>query len=182
MLECQTVQTIRCHVLQLLIWDILSPVCPNLKIDILQYHQYMYIFLDKKSNQPWRDHESLKVWHLIVIKTVSFNPCPAEPGYTLFCKQCRSRSVGFWRSQLIWICTVCHSECEFISTICIKEFDWLKICKGRGILKYSAGQGLRIKSVGFCDPDWFYLDRIYPKYSDRQAWYNSVDSDLGSDY
>ena len=21
-----------------------------------------------------------------------------------FCKQCRSRSVGFWRSQLIWIC------------------------------------------------------------------------------
>ena len=24
------------------------------------------------------------------------------------CKQCRSRSIGFWRSQLIWICTVCH--------------------------------------------------------------------------
>ena len=24
------------------------------------------------------------------------------------CKQCRSRSVGFWRSQLIWIWTVCH--------------------------------------------------------------------------
>ena len=24
------------------------------------------------------------------------------------CKQCRSRSVGFWRSQLIWICIVCH--------------------------------------------------------------------------
>ena len=71
-----------------------------------------------------------------------FNPCPAEPGCTLFCKQRRSRSVGFWRSQLIWICTVCHSECEFISTICIKEFDWLKICKGRGILIYSAGQGL----------------------------------------
>ena len=23
-------------------------------------------------------------------------------------KQRRSRSVGFWRSQLIWICTVCH--------------------------------------------------------------------------
>ena len=28
------------------------------------------------------------------------------------CKQCRSRSVGFWRSQLIWIYTVCHSVCE----------------------------------------------------------------------
>ena len=36
------------------------------------------------------------------------------------CKQCGSRSVGFWRSQLIWICTVCHSVCEFISTIWIK--------------------------------------------------------------
>ena len=24
------------------------------------------------------------------------------------CNQCRSRSVGFWRSQLIWICTVCQ--------------------------------------------------------------------------
>ena len=27
--------------------------------------------------------------------TKKFNPCPAELGYTLFCKQCRSRSVGF---------------------------------------------------------------------------------------
>ena len=25
-----------------------------------------------------------------------------------FCKQCRSRSLGFWRTQLIWICTVCN--------------------------------------------------------------------------
>ena len=49
---------------------------------------------------------------------------------------------SFWRSQLIWICTICHSECEFISTIWIKEFDWLKIWKGRDILIYSAGQGL----------------------------------------
>ena len=24
------------------------------------------------------------------------------------CKQCRPRSVGFWRSQLIWVYTVCH--------------------------------------------------------------------------
>ena len=29
-------------------------------------------------------------------------------------KQCRSKSVGFWRSQLIWICAVCHLVCEFI--------------------------------------------------------------------
>ena len=27
------------------------------------------------------------------------------------CKQCRSISVGFFSSQLIWICTVCHLVC-----------------------------------------------------------------------
>ena len=31
-----------------------------------------------------------------------------NPDIPYLCKQCRSRSVGFWRSQLIWICTVCH--------------------------------------------------------------------------
>ena len=31
-----------------------------------------------------------------------------NPDVPCLCKQCRSRSVGFWRTQLIWICTVCH--------------------------------------------------------------------------
>ena len=32
-----------------------------------------------------------------------------NPDIPCLCKQCRSRSFGFWRwSQLIWICTVCH--------------------------------------------------------------------------
>ena len=31
-----------------------------------------------------------------------------NPDIPCLCKQCRSRSVGFWRSQLIWSCTVCH--------------------------------------------------------------------------
>ena len=35
-------------------------------------------------------------------------------------KQCRSRSVGFWRSQLIWISTVYHSVTEYVSTTWIK--------------------------------------------------------------
>ena len=43
-----------------------------------------------------------------------------NPGMPCFCKQCRSRSVGFWRSQLIWICTVCYLVCEFVSTTWIK--------------------------------------------------------------
>ena len=47
-----------------------------------------------------------------------------------------------WRSQLIWIYAVCYSVYEFISTIWIKESDWLKIWKGFGFLIYSAGQVL----------------------------------------
>ena len=31
-----------------------------------------------------------------------------NPDIPCLCKQCRSRSVGFWRSKLILICTVCH--------------------------------------------------------------------------
>ena len=38
----------------------------------------------------------------------ALNPSPAEHDMPCLSKQCRSRSVGFWRSQLIWICTVCH--------------------------------------------------------------------------
>ena len=65
-----------------------------------------------------------------------------NPDIPCLCKQCRPRSVGFWRSQLILICTVCHVVCEFITTIQIKKSDWLKIRSGCGILIYSAGQGI----------------------------------------
>ena len=60
-------------------------------------------------------------------------------------KQCRSRSVGFWRSQLIWIYTVCH--CEFVSTTWIQQSDWLKIRSRCGNLIYLAWQGLRCLKV-----------------------------------
>ena len=39
-------------------------------------------------------------------------------------KQCRSRSVGIFKSQLIWICIVCHSVCKFLSTNLDQEI-WL---------------------------------------------------------
>ena len=67
-----------------------------------------------------------------------------NPDISGFCKQCRSRSVGFWRSQLIWIYTVCNSVCEFISAIWIKSSGWLKIWKGCGFLIYSTWQGLNM--------------------------------------
>ena len=54
---------------------------------------------------------SFGIWLLNGINQVLMNP-----DVTCLLKQCRSRSVGFWRSQLIWICTVCHYICEFVST------------------------------------------------------------------
>ena len=76
------------------------------------------------------------------VRSGTLNPCPAEPGYTLPLQTVKIQISWLLWSQLIWICTVCHSECEFISTIWIKESDWLKTWKGCGILIYSAGQGL----------------------------------------
>ena len=49
-----------------------------------------------------------KVQFLTLRPICIINPSLAEHDMPWFSKQCRSRSVGFWRSQLIWICTVCH--------------------------------------------------------------------------
>ena len=65
-----------------------------------------------------------------------------NPDIPCLWKQCRSRSVGFFRSQLIWICSVCHSACDFISVVWIKKSDWLTGRNGRGSLIDSAWQGL----------------------------------------
>ena len=43
-----------------------------------------------------------------------------NPDILCLCKQCRSRSAGFWRSQLIWIYNVYHEVCEFVSTTWFK--------------------------------------------------------------
>ena len=47
-----------------------------------------------------------------VLKADKFNLNPALAEHDMHClsKQCRSRSVGFFRSQLIWTFTVCHSD------------------------------------------------------------------------
>ena len=72
----------------------------------------------------------------------TLSPDNANPDMPCLCKQWWSRSVGFWRNPLIWICTVCQSVCEFVSTILIKSYDWLKTRSGHGILIYSAWQWL----------------------------------------
>ena len=73
-----------------------------------------------------------------------------DPEKPHLCKQCRSRSVGFWRSQLIWICTVCHSVCELVSATWIMKSDWLTVRSGCGISFYSAWQGLSISLYPKC--------------------------------
>ena len=65
-------------------------------------------------------------------------------------KQCRSRSVGLFRSQLIWIYTVCK--------------DWA--------YPGSAGQGLILFGCKKC-----LTYRNNPKYRYRQTRANSVDPD-----
>ena len=83
-----------------------------------------------------------------VLKTTCIKQSPLltlvllNPDMPCLDKQCRSRSVGFWRSQLIWIYIICHLVCKFVSIAYIKQSDWLTIRSGHGILIYS-WQGLR---------------------------------------
>ena len=52
----------------------------------------------------WRFCHALAQMVITEVTTLALQ----NPDMSCLCKQCRSRSVGFWRSQLIWICTVCH--------------------------------------------------------------------------
>ena len=54
------------------------------------------------------DNESRQYFKKKVLISLPFNSSLAEHNMPCLSKQCRSRSVGFWRNQLIWICTVCH--------------------------------------------------------------------------
>ena len=67
----------------------------------------------------WKD-----IWH-VSSRNLNYevlNPCPAEPYH---CKQCRSRSVGFWRSQLIWIWSLLLSMWIYINKA--GQVIWLAI-------------------------------------------------------
>ena len=81
------------------------------------------------------------------------NPCPSEPGYTLPLQ-----------SQLIWICTICHSELEFITTIQIKQYvtfvtgapNWYWLTVGQGLLSL---QQVRVEECCyfFCSFTFFHF-------------------------
>ena len=101
-----------------------------------------------------------------------------NPDTPCLCKQCKSRSVGFWWSQLIWICTICHLVCEFISTCWIKDSNWLTIGSGCGILIYSAGRGLKFH-LGLCSDASAQSDQSLccPPEETLHPWLSSVPSE-----
>ena len=102
---------------------------------------FFVIFLHQNSHSFWKEWVSTNIflispWRhilwLLLMSTHNICFCGEirkihvltlvllNPDIPWLCKQCRSRSVGFWRSQLIWICTVCHLVCEFVSMTWIK--------------------------------------------------------------
>ena len=69
-----------------------------------------------------------------------------NPDLLCLCKQCRSKSVGFWSGSALF---AIQYDYDFMSTMWIKESDWLKIRSGRGILIYSAWQELNFEQAHF---------------------------------
>ena len=87
------------------------------------------VSLWKSTYLPSKNFTSFFILKLTLVLLTPDMPC--------LCKQCRSRSVGFWRSQLIWICIICHEVCEFVSTTWITTvIDW-KIKKWGWHLNFS---------------------------------------------
>ena len=93
----------------------LSPPPPPPPPPIQQILQYMSFWRNKENVYTDIYPNYLLLWKEDLLTLVLLNP-----DIPCHCKQWRSRSVGFWRSQLIWICTVCHSVCEYVSTTWIK--------------------------------------------------------------
>ena len=109
---------------------VLSHVFPNPEYMVLSWcnysvrlnifrHSGMIIRLCSRANLCQTLHRNIMCMGVIQTKMHKQRNCPnislifltlvlLNPDIPCLCKQCRSRSVGFWRSQLIWICTVCH--------------------------------------------------------------------------
>ena len=65
----------------------------------------------------WRNQKDISIFrmkkapYLLLCSSSWLTLVVLNPHIPWLCKQCRSR----W-SKLIWICTVCHSVCDFVST------------------------------------------------------------------
>ena len=97
--------------------------------------------ITSRNEQPDNVYASQIKKPALILKTLVL----LNPDIPCLCKQCRSRSVGFWRSQLIWICTVLSMH---IYSNNLDEVIWLAgIRSEHGIFIYSAGQGLTLYKV-----------------------------------
>ena len=92
------------------IWHLMQIVSSGATGDICMKCQILFSEKNKKKN-----HQFVDCWiNQRVVKVNLYTNCllltlvVLDPDIPCICKQCRSRSAGFWRSQLIWICTVCH--------------------------------------------------------------------------
>ena len=87
--------------------------------EIWSHTECFIIFREKKKKEEFFSVFN-SLWKMNPLLCL-VNPCPAEPGYTLLSKQCRSRSVGFW--------TDLDLHCLSLSTwICMNNLDkviWL---------------------------------------------------------
>ena len=114
---CLSVPIIR--VITICVWPIAAFIVATSLFSTKLYWYFSYFFTKAYIVVLYRSASSKKKYPITPLKYTKtylknimyyciFNPCPAKPDIPCLCKQCRSRSVGFWISQLIWICTVCH--------------------------------------------------------------------------
>ena len=113
-------------------------------LETLKWQIFFYDWstLKKKKNLfseifGWLKSKKIKVWHMLqdsfamfqnIIFVLNWNKSiltlvMLNLDMHCLCKQCRSRSVGFWRSQLIWIFSL-----PFSMWICINNLNeaiWL---------------------------------------------------------
>ena len=90
-------------------WHFMWIICPADD----SHEKFSHIFSEKSKHKISKCN-LLQLW-LALGLTQTFI-CPIQGlllvllnlDMSCLCKQWRSRSGGFWRSQLIWICTVCH--------------------------------------------------------------------------
>ena len=99
-------------------WSPLETICMKCQIlfSAKNKKKYKFVFCSSSPQSGKCKTKRLLFDKLMNYTTFDFkryiitSPSPAEPSYVLLCNQCRSRPVGFWRSQLIWICTVCKGR------------------------------------------------------------------------
>ena len=92
---------------------------------------FFFFFLENRAlrfdlgRHLWVWEKFSKSTSFVFLQIITLTLVLLNPDIPCLFKQCRSRSVGFWRSQLIWICTVCHLASEFIAEILISnQIGW----------------------------------------------------------